>query len=587
MRLTSRRIYWTEQERQDKAPSHAVLKRFFPERKHQFVVRVADYGVLPDQLDVIASPGGRFSVAIPGGPAIELGQVDGRLASALARFLETMGRAARAGAALEGLVDPDLAARAARVLPTVARVTARARAIGRDMSDFGDAMQSGTARPVMTQAFTAACIIVYIAMVASGVHWLSPRAEQLVHWGANEGISVALDQQYWRLFTCVFLHGGLIHVAVNVWSLLVIGPLVERFYGNLAFAVLYLASGVGGSIASLTASPLRVGVGASGAVCGVLGGLVAFMIVHRRTIPKSILKSFRGSLLLVVVLTVVLGFLVPNMDHQAHLGGFVTGFLAGLLLSRPWPVVKSRWAMLRRLFAPLLIAAALAGFGYFVAQRAKGILLGELRPQLIDILIGPPRSEYFAIGSAAPNLLVLSKDFDDEKARAGHLKSIRALTGRAVANLAAVRRVTRYDSRPESAVNALIEAQSNQLAGLRVAERFLETGDTEALPADARIQSIMYKIGPTLEEYDAITAATPSTLMLRRDFGAPEARESQLASTRTLIERALANLTTLQKATTSDPLQKNMLKFVIEASRPSLPASAPRSVSSKPATPKT
>ena len=120
-----------------------------------------------------------------------------------------------------------------------------------------------TPRAVMTQAFTAACIIVYIAMVASGVHWLSPTAEQLVHWGANQGIGVALSQQYWRLFTCVFLHGGLIHVAVNVWNLLVIGPLVERFYGNLAFAVIYLASGVGGSIASLTASPLRVGVGAS------------------------------------------------------------------------------------------------------------------------------------------------------------------------------------------------------------------------------------------------------------------------------------------------------------------------------------
>jgi rhomboid protease GluP len=563
--LTSRRIYWTDQEQQRKPPSHSGLKQFLPKPKKQFIVRVADYGVLPDHLDVIATPGGRFSVAIPGGASIELGQVDGRLASALARFLETMGRTARARAAPDGLIDPDLAARAARVLPAVARVTAEARAVSQDMSDFSEAIHSGTSRAVMTQAFTAACIIVYIAMVASGVHWLSPTTEQLVNWGANQGIGVALGHEYWRLLTCVFLHGGLIHVAVNVWSLVVIGPLVERFYGNLAFAVIYLASGVGGSIASLTASPLRVGVGASGAVCGVLGGLVAFLIVHRRAIPKSILKSFRASLLLVAALTAVLGFLVPNIDHQAHLGGFGTGFLAGLLLSRPWPVVKSRRAMLRRLVAPLLIAGTLAGCAYVVAQRARDLLLGELRPQLIEALIRAPGREFATISGGTPNMLILSRDFDDEKARAGHLKNIKALIGRALANLSTLRRVTKFDSRPQSAANALLEAQSNQLAGLRAAERFLEAGNTESLPADARIQAIMFKIGPTIEGYNAVAKEAPSTLILRRDFGDPKARARQLANTRALIERALADLTSFQRTTTSDPLLKNMLKFLVEA----------------------
>ena len=240
-------------------------------------------------------------------------------------------------------------------------MTAKGRAFGQDLSQFRAALQSATPRAVMTPVFTGACVIVYVAMVASGVHWLWPTATQLIDWGANQGIGIALNHEYWRLFTSVFLHGGLIHLAMNMWSLLVIGPLVERLYGNLAFAVIYLASGVGGAIASLAASPLRVGVGASGAICGVLGALVAFLIVHRRAIPKSILKSFRGSLLSVVVFMAILGYFVPNIDQQAHLGGFVTGFLTGLLLSRPWPVVKSRWATLRRLVAPFLIAGALAG----------------------------------------------------------------------------------------------------------------------------------------------------------------------------------------------------------------------------------
>ena len=111
-----------------------------------------------------------------------------------------------------------------------------------------------------------------------------------------------------------------------MWSLLVVGPLVERLYGNLAFAVIYLASGIGGALASLAASPFRVGVGASGAICGILGALAAFLIVHRRAIPKSILKSFRGSLISVVVFMAILGYFVPNIDQQRHLGGLGTGF---------------------------------------------------------------------------------------------------------------------------------------------------------------------------------------------------------------------------------------------------------------------
>ena len=226
----------------------------------------------------------------------------------------------------------------------------------------------------MTPVLTGACIVVYAAMVASGVHWLWPTQAQLIDWGANQGIGIALNHEYWRFFTSVFLHGGMVHLAMNMWSLVVIGPLVERLYGNLAFAVIFLASGVGGAIASFAASSFRVGVGASGAICGVLGALVAFLIVHRRTLPKSILKFFRVSLLNVVILMAILGYFVPNIDQQAHVGGFFTGLLTGILLSRPWPVIKSRWATVRRLVAPLLFAGALAGLSYAVTRRAAAAL---------------------------------------------------------------------------------------------------------------------------------------------------------------------------------------------------------------------
>src|SRR5262249_18208339 len=197
------------------------------------------------------------------------------------------------------------------------------------------------------------------------------------------------------LFTNVFVHFGLIHLSLNMWNLLVIGPLVERLYGNVAFAVIYLASGIGGSIASFATSPHRVGVGASGAICGVLGGLVAFLVVHRQRIPRTILTSFKRSLLWVVVSMVILGYLIPNIDHQAHLGGFVSGFVAGLLLSRSWPVVKSRSATLRLMVGTFVIAAALTVTALAVSRRASAALPPAIRLQAMS-------EEFMAIANAAP-----------------------------------------------------------------------------------------------------------------------------------------------------------------------------------------
>src|SRR5262249_44413926 len=230
------------------------------------------------------------------------------------------------------------------------------------------------------------------------------------------------------LFTNVFVHFGLIHLSLNMWNLLVIGPLVERLYGNLAFAVIYIASGIGGSIASFATSPTRVGVGASGAICGVLGGLVAFLVVHRQRIPKTILTSFKKSLIWVVVSMAVLAYLIPNIDHQAHLGGFVSGFLAGLLLSRSWPVVKNRSATLRLMVGTLVIAGGLAVIAVTVSRRASAALPPAIRLQ-------PMNEEFLAIASAAPQALA---DFENPQARASNLKKIKALSARAVANLAAM-----------------------------------------------------------------------------------------------------------------------------------------------------
>ena len=287
-----------------------------------------------------------------------------KLAEALAGYLRTVGTAARTGV-IPGLNerDPELVERIAGVLPRVAEVTSRIRTLGRDLHSFRRDLMTATPRSVATTAFTIACVAIYAAMVLSGVEPIIPTTEHLRAWGANDGARVVLRHEYWRLPASVFIHGGLIHLAVNMWCLYSIGPLVERLFGNLAFAAIYLAAGIGGAIASMATLPFRVSVGASGAIFGILGALLAFLIVHRRSVPGSVLKPLRSSALSFVIFNTLFGAAVPNIDQSAHMGGLATGFVGGLLLIRPWPVVRSLGTTLRRLALGAALAGALLGIG--------------------------------------------------------------------------------------------------------------------------------------------------------------------------------------------------------------------------------
>jgi rhomboid protease GluP len=479
--LTTRRVYWTEWADQGRLRTRPGLRLPIRSRMHELVARVADYAHLPERMPVVTGADGSSGIDLGNATVIVVGKGEGALASALARYLEIMRNAARAGEVPEGLIDAEIAGRAARALPRVAKVTAQSRSFGQDLSQFHSSLQAATTRAYMTPVFIGSCVLAYAAMVARGVPWLFPSGHDLLDWGANRGVRIVLDREYWRLITNVFLHGGLIHIAVNMWSLLIVGPLVERLYGNLAFAAIYLAAGIGGALASFAANPFQIGVGASGAIMGILGALVAFLIVHRRTIPKSILKSFINSFFFVIISMAILAYFVPNIDHQAHLGGFVTGFVSGVLLTRPWPVVSSRPVTLRRLGATLLIAGALTAVAAGAVRRASAAMTPDVRYQAIVEQISPALEEWNALKSAGPSTLALSRDFGDPEARAGHLANIRALIERAVANLKAMRRAKTPDPSLKKMANALADAQSSQLGGLRAAERFLETGELENL----------------------------------------------------------------------------------------------------------
>jgi rhomboid protease GluP len=476
--LTSRRIYWlTEDDAGDGSPN-ATLSARARGRQRRWVCHAVHYGALPTTIVQSRSVGPTATLDLGSGRLLALKGDDPRLTTALVHYLETMGAAARTGM-MPSLRqrDPELAARVERVLPAVARMSDQARTLNRDLVAFRRRLHSTTPRVFVTPTIVLACAAAFVCMVGSGVTPFWPSAPDLVAWGANDGARVILRQEYWRLITSVFVHGGLLHLAVNMWSLVAIGTLVERLYGNLAFAALYLAAGIGGAIASIAVSPARVSVGASGAIMGVLGALLAFLITHRRAIPATVLRPLRGNAVTIVVFMGILGAVVPNIDQAAHLGGLATGFVGGFLLTRPWPVVPSRWIVVRRIAMSALIAGGLAVASVTVARRGEAMVTIIGRARDFQAQIRPAVEEIRAIGALIPTPSALKEVREIPSARETTDRNLQRLIERGNANVLRLRRTTTPDPRlKEAMVDTVMRAQINQLARLRSARRYLETG---------------------------------------------------------------------------------------------------------------
>ncbi len=156
--------------------------------------------------------------------------------------------------------------------------------------------------------------------------------DSLMEAGANFGPAIRAGE-YWRLVTSMFLHGGLVHLALNAWALFQLGSLFELLMGPSRMLLVYFASGIAGSLASavFTHTP---SVGASGAIFGLLGALIAFLLRRRGALTpqgKSILMQLVGW----AVINVFFGFSTPGIDNSAHLGGCAAGLLFGFVLPEP------------------------------------------------------------------------------------------------------------------------------------------------------------------------------------------------------------------------------------------------------------
>jgi membrane associated rhomboid family serine protease len=202
-----------------------------------------------------------------------------------------------------------------------------------DLAQFARKLEVATPRPFVTPTLIAINGAVFLAMAIAGVSVMQPTNAALIRWGADFG-PLTTHGQWWRLLTAAFVHVGLLHIALNMWALLSGGIFTERLFGSVGFLTLYLLSAIGGNLASVGWQPFVVAAGASGAIFGVYGALIGLLLVRHKSIPSATAASLGRNAVVFVGYNVVYGFRPgSNIDMAAHLGGLLTGLVAGCALA--------------------------------------------------------------------------------------------------------------------------------------------------------------------------------------------------------------------------------------------------------------
>ena len=178
--------------------------------------------------------------------------------------------------------------------------------------------------PIVSGILVAANVIVYLICTFTG--------NLLYNIGELDAAAVLLRREYGRIIYSMFLHAGIDHLFNNMVILFFLGAMIEKVTGHIQLLLIYLLSGIGANICSLLYKVMTMdsmaSVGASGAIFGLDGVLLAWILLDRQAMPDVTPRR----VLLMIVLSLYSGFTAHNIDNAAHVGGLLTGFVAGALL---------------------------------------------------------------------------------------------------------------------------------------------------------------------------------------------------------------------------------------------------------------
>jgi len=308
-----------------------------------------------------------------------------QLASRLIVNVESRGRFVRfeysgdyeveAGAITLKLTDDATAAALLEVLPKATTKDFRPRI--KANAEFEARLVARAPWAPVTFGLVAINTAVFIAMLFDGAELFRAVGQVDIAWGANFG-PYTTDMEWWRLLTAVFIHFGLFHVLFNMVALVSFGPLVERLYGSTLYLLIYLLTGILAGLASISWHPAVDSAGASGAIFGILGALLAGLLRAGDRFPADMARPIRRAAVIVSGWALYSGFRTQGIDNAAHLGGFASGFILGLIAGPP---VSGEKLFSRRYVLSLLpvipTAAILLAGGIWWAQRGAASLTGD------------------------------------------------------------------------------------------------------------------------------------------------------------------------------------------------------------------
>ncbi len=291
--------------------------------------------------------------------------------------VENQGNALRIGYQVPG--DPDVginlwfpnhavAAQIADVLPKTRTRQFQPR-LSMEM-EYQEQLLRHPPKSTATLTLLVANVLLFIAAAIGGAGWFIPNVGIEIAAGSNLG-PLTTHGEWWRLITALFVHFGMIHLLFNMLALAAFGSLSERLLGITSFVFIYFVSGIAGNLVSITLRPSVDSAGASGAIFGILGALLAVYWRNKRALHFAMVRSEGTWVFMFASLALLNGFLNRGVDNAAHLGGLLTGLLLGFTLFRarrdPAANMPNRLPALKT----LLVAAAVLACGFWGAQHAS------------------------------------------------------------------------------------------------------------------------------------------------------------------------------------------------------------------------